>query len=173
MSSVPMTPLVMESRELSTDQEKLCTFLEFGQLTKSNRNRFYPNKRIDFIRNCNNPIPSPSLSLPLPLPSPLSSSYYYALVQDPRGDLAEAGVHLLIILLDCTPPSPRQQAPPSSRSPTVSQQQRGGAIQTPILNEPGMTNLFCGFVSRLHQNDVSLRSPPVQCIDILYVVVLK
>jgi hypothetical protein len=79
--------------------------------------------------------------------------YYYALVQDPRGDLAEAGVHLLIILLDCTPPSPRQQAPPSSRSPTVSQQQRGGAIQTPILNEPGMTNLFCGFVSRLHQND--------------------
>ena len=90
-----------------------------------------------------------SFSPPLPL-----ISYYYALVQDPRGELVEAAIHLLIILLDYTPPSPRQQAPPTTRPPTVSQQHRGGAIQTPILNDPGMANLFCGFVSRLHQNDV-------------------
>ena len=95
------------------------------------------------------------------LPPPLSS-YYYALVEDPRGELVEAAIHLLIILFDCTPPLPRQQAPPTSRPPpppVSSQQQRGGAIQTPILNEPGMANLFCGFLSRLHQNDV--RTMPV------------
>ena len=97
---------------------------------------------------------SSSLSFSPSLPPSLSlslSSYYYAMVRDPRGDLVEASVHLLCILLDYIPPSDftrrlqQQQAPPTNPAQRAT---------SSVMQEQGMGNLFCSFLSRLHQNEV-------------------
>lgn len=78
------------------------------------------------------------------------------MVDDPRGNLVEASIQLLFILLDYTPPAD------IARSMQLRQQTQiaSGAniIGSPsgTVMEPGMGNLFCSFVSRLHQNDVSM-----------------
>ncbi|XP_064406820.1 protein HID1-like [Halichondria panicea] len=71
--------------------------------------------------------------------------YYYAMVADPRGELVETSTQLLAILLDYTSPSDlvRQQQTGGS-APSVGAGQVGGA---------GMGNLFCSFISRLHQTE--------------------
>ena len=80
------------------------------------------------------------------------SSYYYAMVRDPRDESVEASVHLLCILLDYIPPSDfirrlqQQQVPP----PTNPTQQATSSV----MQEQGMGNLFCSFLSQLHQNEV-------------------
>lgn len=80
--------------------------------------------------------------------SPSLLRYYWTMVGDPRGDLVEASVQLLCLVLDYYP---HNQV---NRLQTASQTQ-----QAPP--EPGAGNLFCGYVSRLHQNEVgsSLPSP--------------
>ena len=93
----------------------------------------------------------PSLSPSLPPSLPPLSSYYYAMVRDPRGDLVEASVHLLCILLDYIPPSDftrrlqQQQAPPTNPAQRATSR---------VMQEQGRGNLFCSFLSRLHQNEV-------------------
>ena len=73
------------------------------------------------------------------------------MVRDPRGDLVEASVHLLCILLDYIPPSDftrrlqQQQAPPTNPAQRAT---------SSVMQENGMGNLFCSFLSRLHQNEV-------------------
>ena len=66
--------------------------------------------------------------------------YYWTMVGDPRGDLVEAAVQLLCLVLDYYPHSQ------VNRLQAASQPQ----AQQP---EPGAGNLFCGYVSRLHQNE--------------------
>ena len=74
------------------------------------------------------------------------------MVRDPRGELVEAAVHLLCILLDYVPPSDftkrlqQQQALPTNPAQRAS---------SSVMQEQGMGNLFCSFISRLHQNEVS------------------
>lgn len=89
------------------------------------------------------------------------SRYYYAMVDDPRGSLVEASIQLLFILLDYTPPADiarsmqlREQAEASG--PSKGSRGADGSALKKIMGgvEPGMGNLFCSFVSRLHQNDV-------------------
>ena len=75
--------------------------------------------------------------------------YYYALVRDPRGELVETSTQILSILLDYTPPATQGR----SYQATPTQPGRPG-VQAPSLQEPGMGNLFCSFISRLHQNEV-------------------
>ena len=88
--------------------------------------------------------------------------YYYTMVDDPRGSLVEGAIQLLFILLDYTPPldlarsmQQRQQAGGDGgmAMAITGESPRGAATD---LVEPGMRNLFCSFVSRLHQNDVRL-----------------
>eukprot|EP00731_Ephydatia_muelleri_P029315 Em0020g959a len=66
--------------------------------------------------------------------------YYWTMVGDPRGDLVEAAVQLLCLVLDYYPHSQ------VNRLQAASQAQQAQP-------EPGAGNLFCGYVSRLHQNE--------------------
>jgi len=75
--------------------------------------------------------------------------YYYALVRDPRGELVETSTQLLAILLDYTPPP----TPGHTYHATPTQPGRTGAGMQASLQEPGMGNLFCSFISRLHQSE--------------------
>ncbi len=88
------------------------------------------------------------------------------MVDDPRGNLVEASIQLLFILLDYIPPTDiartmqlRQQAAAAGRGMAEggeSQVQATGDPRNVAMTEPGMGNLFCSFVSRLHQSDVSV-----------------
>lgn len=89
--------------------------------------------------------------------------YYYAMVDDPRGNLVEASIQLLFILLDYTPPADiartmqlRQQAGRGEAEGGIPQAKVAGDPKNTAISEPGMGNLFCSFVSRLHQNDVRM-----------------
>lgn len=82
----------------------------------------------------------------LPPPS-LHLRYYWTMVGDPRGDLVEAAVQLLCLVLDYYPHSQ------VNRLQAASQAQQAQP-------EPGAGNLFCGYVSRLHQNEVIPSFPP-------------
>ena len=79
------------------------------------------------------------------------SSYYYAMVRDPRGELVEASVHLLCILLDYIPPSDFTRRLQQQQVPPTNPAQRATSS---VMQEQGMGNLFCSFLSRLHQNEV-------------------
>ena len=89
--------------------------------------------------------------------------YYYAMVDDPRGNLVEASIQLLFILLDYIPPADiartmqlRQQAAAGRSATEEGAAQAQGDPRNLAMSEPGMGNLFCSFISRLHQNDVSV-----------------
>ena len=91
--------------------------------------------------------------------------YYYAMVEDPRGALVEASVQLLFILLDYTPPVDiaRSMQLKQQAQAAAARREEGGASEgvgprrgVMTVVEPGMGNLFCSFLSRLHQNDVRI-----------------
>lgn len=82
------------------------------------------------------------------------------MVDDPRGNLVEASIQLLFILLDYTPPVDiARNMQLQQQAHTAAAGGEGGSdpsdASTSIGGEPGMGNLFCSFISRLHQNDVS------------------
>ena len=100
------------------------------------------------------------------------------MVDDPRGNLVEASIQLLFILLDYIPPADiartlqlREQTAAASGDAS-----EGGAPQARVTgdprtvgrSEPGMGNLFCSFISRLHQNDVCKRGFWMTEITYLY-----
>ena len=101
------------------------------------------------------PSPSPSPSPPPlpPLPSP--PSYYYTLVRDPRGELVESSSQLLSLLFDYALPAASAHGTPPAHV-------MGRGQHAPGIQEPGMGNLFCSFVSRLHQNGVCETAVTVQ-----------
>ena len=98
-------------------------------------------------------------------------SYYYAMVRDPRGELVEASVHLLCIILDYIPPSDFTRRLQQQQIPPTNPAQRATSS---IMQEPGMGNLFCSFLSRLHQNEVRISNQyniwvfPSLCSSLLY-----
>ena len=93
------------------------------------------------------------------------------MVDDPRGNLVEAAIQLLFILLDYTPPADlaRSVHQHQQRAAAAVAGSEGGVVEGVVtdvthngrtlgdsgsLAEPGMKNLFCSFVSRLHQSEV-------------------
>ena len=83
-------------------------------------------------------------------------SYYYALVRDQREDLTEVCAQLLSILLDYYPPGPTPPPPPTTTHSSVPEE--GVTPAGVVQQESGLMNLFAAYVSRLHQNEVSLGS---------------
>jgi len=93
--------------------------------------------------------------------------YYHTLVYDYRERLVEVSAHLLMILLDYSPPAqpgathpPNAQsgatptsAPPTAQSGAPPSQQ--DASQHPA-NSNSVENLFKLYISRLHQKEVSV-----------------
>ena len=87
------------------------------------------------------------------------------MVDDPRGNLVEASIQLLFILLDYTPPADiartmqlQQQASRGEVEGEIPQAKAAEDPKNTAISEPGMGNLFCSFVSRLHQNDVRVHT---------------
>ncbi len=87
------------------------------------------------------------------------------MVNDPRGSLVEASIQLLFILLDYTPPVDIARSMQIRQQQQQQQGEKGGgasaegnssatAVATREGEETGMGNLFCSFLSRLHQSDV-------------------
>lgn len=100
----------------------------------------------------------------------ITDRYYYTMVDDPRGNLVEASIQLLFILLDYTPPTDitqsMQQREDASAGDGVAIT-AGSPRETSVM-EPGMRNLFCSFVSRLHQSDVSVKNKEQSVAVLVY-----
>jgi len=68
--------------------------------------------------------------------------------------LVEVSAHLLIILLDYTPPSAQPGATPTTAPPTA-QPGAPPPLQDATLSQTGQENLFKLYISRLHQKEAS------------------